>query len=458
PYRVVCYLAGWSNYREGSGSFNISYIVPDHCTHLVYAFAGLTIGGGIDSLDYYNDINVNKGFARIVALKEENPCLKVLLAIGGWNEGSEKYSLLAERESTRDAFADQTLRFLVHYGFDGLDLDWEFPTMRGGLPEDRENFVLLVQALRNRFAPRKKLLTAAITGSKYIMQIGYDLPKLCEELDFINLMNYDYSKSDKATLDAPLYGDSSTDGTIDTTIAYISKSGCPMDKFSLGITTHAKTYTVEPGRLMAPGIKAVGPGAPGPYTRSAGSLGYNEVCELLKPNRTAPSQWVVKSLAQIAVKYAYLNDQWMTFDGIETISTKVRYAMDKKLGGIMLWTIDSDDFQGDCHNEAYPLLQTVLRVLGYVKKTGHGSSVTATTPGSKKTSSAASPEREYEQQVLVVKGNPSEEKLNEEIRKAIRALLGPEQGDQVQIRELKNEEELRRVAPGARPIGVRLVP
>uniref|UniRef100_A0A182V0N1 GH18 domain-containing protein n=1 Tax=Anopheles merus TaxID=30066 RepID=A0A182V0N1_ANOME len=332
PYRVVCYLASWSNYREGSGSFNVSYIVPDHCTHLVYTFAGLNIGGGIDSLDYFNDVNVNKGYARVVALKEENPCLKVLLAIGGWNEGSEKYSL------------------------------------RGGIPEDRENFVLLVQALRNRFARRNKILTAAVSASKQILQAGYDLPKLCEELDFINLMTYDYSRSDKATLDAPLYGDSSTGETIDTTIAYISKSGCPMDKFSLGITTHAKTYTVVPSRLMAPGIKAVSPGAPGPYTRSAGSLGYNEVCEMLKPNRTTPNPWVVKSLAQNAVKYAYHDDQWMTFDGIETIGTKVKYAMDKKLGGIMLWTIDTDDFQGDCHNEAYPLLQTVLRMLGYVRK------------------------------------------------------------------------------------------
>lgn len=59
PYRVVCYFASWSNYRDGNGAFNISYIVPDHCTHLVYTFAGLNIDGGVDSLDYFNDINVN---------------------------------------------------------------------------------------------------------------------------------------------------------------------------------------------------------------------------------------------------------------------------------------------------------------------------------------------------------------------------------------------------------------
>ncbi|XP_049541815.1 probable chitinase 2 [Anopheles darlingi] len=371
PYRVVCYFASWSNYRDGNGAFNISYIVPDHCTHLVYTFAGLNIDGGVDSLDYYNDINTNKGYQRIMALKEENPCLKVLLAIGGWNEGSEKYSLMAEQERYREAFADQSLRYLVHFGFDGLDLDWEYPTMRNGIPEDRENFVLLVQTLRRKYAPRRKLLTAAISASKQILQAGYDLPRLCEELDFVNVMTYDYADGKKASLNAPLYGDYSTTGeTIDSTISYLSKSGCPMAKVTFGITTHAKTYTVTPGRLMAPGIAANGPGQPGPYTRAAGSLGYNEVCEMLKPNRTATAgpQWVVKALAQSAVKYAYREDQWMTFDGVETITTKVRYAMDKKLGGIMFWTIDTDDFQGDCHGEAYPLLMTALRTLGYAKK------------------------------------------------------------------------------------------
>lgn len=46
--------------------------------------------------DFFN--NILEGYERIVALKEENPCLKVMLAVGGWNEGSEKYSLVGKKK------------------------------------------------------------------------------------------------------------------------------------------------------------------------------------------------------------------------------------------------------------------------------------------------------------------------------------------------------------------------
>lgn len=70
-----------------------------------------------------------ENYYKTISLKEHNPCLKVLIAIGGWNEGSEKYSLLAETEESRNEFAEQAMRFMVYYGFDGLDIDWEYPTL-----------------------------------------------------------------------------------------------------------------------------------------------------------------------------------------------------------------------------------------------------------------------------------------------------------------------------------------
>ncbi|XP_058838184.1 probable chitinase 2 [Topomyia yanbarensis] len=363
-YSVVCYLASWSVYRDGKGAFNISYILPSYCTHVVYTFAGLNLVGGVDSLDYYNDINVNKGYEKIVQLKEENPCLKVILAIGGWNEGSEKYSLMAESEETRNAFADHALRYLVQFGFDGLDLDWEYPTMRGGLPEDKENFVLLLEALRAKFQHRKKLLTIAMSGSTSVIQEAYNLTAICELLDFINLMGYDYSLRTKTSVDAPLYSDTTTRSeSVDSAISFVRKSGCPLAKINLGIPTMAKTYTLKPetaGRV-SPGSDVKGPGRPGPYTKNAGVLGYNELCEMLNDGK-----WNVKPMRNVGVKIAALDDQWVTYDDRETVAEKAQYAKDKGLGGVMFWTVDTDDFHGDCHNEAYPMLLAANKVFKYV--------------------------------------------------------------------------------------------
>jgi len=65
--------------------------------------------------------------------------------LGGWNEGSTNYSRLADDPERRHRFVKQSISFIRKYNFDGLDLDWEYPTQRGGHPKDKENFVLLVK-------------------------------------------------------------------------------------------------------------------------------------------------------------------------------------------------------------------------------------------------------------------------------------------------------------------------
>jgi chitinase len=61
-----------------------------------------------------------------VALKAKG--IKVLLALGGWNDTeSDKYSRLVNNPTSRANFIQQALEFIEKYGFDGLDLDWEYP-------------------------------------------------------------------------------------------------------------------------------------------------------------------------------------------------------------------------------------------------------------------------------------------------------------------------------------------
>jgi hypothetical protein len=46
---------------------------------------------------------------------------------------------MAATEAARNTFADSVVTFVQKYNFDGLDMDWEYPTQRGGTPQDKVN-------------------------------------------------------------------------------------------------------------------------------------------------------------------------------------------------------------------------------------------------------------------------------------------------------------------------------
>ena len=89
--------------------------------------------------------NVPGLYARTLALKKVNPRLKVLLAVGGWRAGSEPFVAVVNSETNRKSFAENAALFIRRHGFDGLDIDWEFPGSRGSGPEHKSLFTLLLK-------------------------------------------------------------------------------------------------------------------------------------------------------------------------------------------------------------------------------------------------------------------------------------------------------------------------
>ncbi|KAH0534516.1 hypothetical protein KQX54_004701, partial [Cotesia glomerata] len=339
-------------------------IDPKLCTHLIYTFVGIK-GSEVKILDPWQDTPNDygkDGFGRFNKLKLKNPALKTLVAIGGWNEGSTKYSIMASNPRSRERFADNAVAFVKKWGFDGFDLDWEYPAQRGGSPNDVKNFVKLVKVLGKKLHSQGLLLSAAVAAAKSSASQSYDIAKISKHLDFINLMAYDFHGPwDPITgLNAPLHagrGDQDRDFNSEAAVNYWLSKGAPKEKLILGVPTYGRTFTLSNPRNNGLGAATSGPGNAGPYTKEAGYLGYQEICEMQKKGG-----WKVSYDKERKAASAYKGNQWVGFDNVKSIKAKAEFVKKMGLGGAMVWAIDVDDFNGVC-GEKYPLVKTLNAVL-----------------------------------------------------------------------------------------------
>lgn len=91
----------------------------------------------------------------------KSPGLQTWIAIGGYSFSDPGptqriWSDMVSGQGSRAAFINSLITFMIQYGFQGVDLDWEFPGVasRGGHPGDTSNFVSLVQEMRSAFGSR----------------------------------------------------------------------------------------------------------------------------------------------------------------------------------------------------------------------------------------------------------------------------------------------------------------
>lgn len=92
--------------------------------------------------------------------------MKTLAAVGGWSFASSKFSAMADDPVMRNNFVTSAVAFLRQHGFDGLDLDWEYPGLRGGSAKDRDNFVLLCK-VKYIYYTHSVRIFAPVEKSKY---------------------------------------------------------------------------------------------------------------------------------------------------------------------------------------------------------------------------------------------------------------------------------------------------
>ncbi|XP_050746266.1 probable chitinase 10 isoform X2 [Drosophila biarmipes] len=367
-YKIVCYFTNWAWYRRGLGRYTPDDINTDLCTHVVYGFAVLDYSELIlRTHDSWADIE-NNFYTRVSSLKIKG--IKVSLALGGWNDSQgDKYSRLVRSPSARARFVRHAIEFIKKYGFEGLDLDWEYPVCwqtdcDKGFNQEKEGFTAWVRELSAAFKPHGLLLSTAVSPSKKIIDAGYDVPQLSHLFDWIAVMTYDFhGQWDKKTGHvAPLYHHPDNKFeyfNANFSISYWIEKGAPSRKIVMGIPLYGQSFTLESASNSCLNAKASGPGEAGEFTGASGFLAYYEICE-----RVNHQGWKVvhDELGRMG-PYAYKGTQWVSYDDAAIIRKKSQLVRSLELGGGMVWALDLDDFRNRCGNGVHPLLHEMHEVL-----------------------------------------------------------------------------------------------
>ncbi|MBT2527376.1 chitinase C-terminal domain-containing protein [Streptomyces sp. ISL-99] len=244
--RVIGYFTGWRTGKNGEPAYLASDIPWDKVTHLNYAFAHIgsdhkiSVGSdgeknaatgmtwpGVAGAEMDPAYSYKGHFNLLSKFKKQHPDVKTLVSVGGWAETGGYFADNGDRVNSGgfysmatnadgsvnqagiDTFADSTVAFIKKYGFNGVDIDYEYPTTMkdAGNPLDFsysnarraglvKGYAALMKSLREKLDRagaadgRHYLLTVAAPSSGYLLR-GMETFQVQKYLDYVNIMSYD---------------------------------------------------------------------------------------------------------------------------------------------------------------------------------------------------------------------------------------------------------------------------
>ncbi|XP_054719499.1 acidic mammalian chitinase-like [Uloborus diversus] len=346
----VCYYA---SYNPPPNKLNATL-----CTHIIAGFSSVKDG--------VIDVGGNgKMYTETTALKKQYPHLKILMTVGGGGN-DQGFSSAVSSPGSRLKLIASAFSTLGKYGFDGLDIDWEFPVWNDNQPDDKDNFIHFLKEFKIfsdffglKFLKKQPLLTVAVAAPKTFIDKAYNITEMAKYVDFINLMTYDFHDYFWYTPftghNSPLFNRSVEQAyfsTLNTAWSsyYWNMMGMPKSKIMVGIPTYGHTY-----KLLDPSINYVDAPATamGIY---GGDITFTEVCKFL----ASGARRVFDSESE--VPYAFKGFDWISYEDQASILRKAKWIKSQGFGGAMTYDLNSDDFSLICDNASFPLHRIIYDV------------------------------------------------------------------------------------------------
>ncbi|KAI0135550.1 glycoside hydrolase family 18 protein [Daldinia grandis] len=370
PFRGFKNGAYFTNWGVNSG-FHPQELPVSELTHIYYAFADIDPDGTVKSSDPVVDLqkrypddslsnrtaNAYGAVKQLYIHKKWNRNLKVLLSIGGWNY-SPKFVTAAATDAARYKFAASAVKLVTDWGFDGIDIDWEYPAN----DVEKENFVKLLQACRQAFDRH-----ALLHGIRYRFTISVASPaspQNYEKLDLFamnryvdswHLMAYDYSGSwdtvsgHQANVFSYESSAASKRLSTDAAVQHYESQGIHPQKMLLGLPLYGRAFEGTSG--LGQNYTSVGEGGPQP-----GVYYYKDLPK-------AGAEVVYDDVAKATYSYDAAARELVSYDDVRSTTYKAQYLKWRRLGGAFFWEASGD------RGGARGLVNTMSKLLDWLDET-----------------------------------------------------------------------------------------
>lgn len=321
-----------------------------------------TIGNEVLNVGANHEDEWHCGFKRFRAMKKKNHHIKLLMGVGGECPlmACELYRASFDPKARWD-FAKSVLELVLDQGFDGADLNleswywWE---------KDLENVIHIARDMAVQFKAHGKIVSVTLSGDRHFWNQWRTLSVLGQYVDMVNVQAYNFWKPAYVTQHhSPLCDCEATNSVVESMNAWTHI--VPASKINLGVPAFGRCFQLDDAK-KAHGMNAPQHhvSEPGPFTRRHGIRGYNEICASSSIEKgECHHEWD----KTIQAPYTWCDDGlWCAFDDGWSMILKTHLSKLKGLGGMMMYSIDMDDFHGDCkecrQNKPFHLLHDIQRV------------------------------------------------------------------------------------------------
>ena len=290
--------------------------------------------------------------------------------IGGWSMNdadqptAKTFSDLAASSSAQTAFFKSLLSFMTTYGFDGVDIDWEYPVAsdRSGQPSDFENYPSFLKNLRAALGSTGHNYGLSITvPSSYWYMQNFDIVSIEKIVDWFNVMTYDlHGTWDSSDPYIGPYVYAHTNLTeIDQTMDLFWRNSISPSKINLGLGFYGRSFTLSDPSCTKAGCPFSSGGNPGQCSASSGTLMDSEIDAIIASGNATST--LDKDAAVNIVTWD--TNQWVSYDDATTLKMKKDYANDLCLGGTMVWAVSTDNNNGTASSSLLQLNSLIKKSL-----------------------------------------------------------------------------------------------